>query len=115
MLGLFGGYGFRGTIVFFTDSMHLPWILGFLIIIIEFIGSLSLIAGFASRIWSMLLIVLMLGIILTSHFSNGFFMNWTGNQKGEGFEYHLLVIGLCIATIINGSGTYSVDKIINKD
>lgn len=114
MLGLFGGYGFSGTMGFLTDNMHLPWIIGFLVIIIEFIGSLSLIAGFASRIWSALITILFIGIILTSHLDNGFFMNWFGNQKGEGYEYHLLIIGLSLTVIINGSGKYSVDKIISQ-
>jgi len=114
MLGLFGGYGFSGTMSFFTNTMHLPWILGFLIIVIEFIGALSLIVGLASRIWSALTIVLFLGIIFSSHLDNGFFMNWFGNQKGEGYEYHLLVIGLSIATFINGSGKYSVDENLIK-
>lgn len=114
MLGMFGGYGFSGTMGFFTDTMHMPWIIGFLVIIIEFLGALSLIAGFASRIWSALTIVLFIGIIFTSHIENGFFMNWFGNQKGEGFEYHLLTIGLSLATLVNGSGKYSVDERIVK-
>lgn len=115
MLGLFGGYGFSGTMSFFTGTMHLPWIIGFLVIIIEFFGSLSLIAGFSSRIWSAIIIIQMIGIILTSHIDNGFFMNWFGTQKGEGYEYHLLVIGLAIATVANGSGKYSVDGIIDSE
>lgn len=110
MLGLFGGYGFSGTMGFFTDTMHLPWLIGFLVIFIEFVGSLSLIAGFASRVWSIFIIVLMLGIIFTSHLNNGFFMNWFGNQAGEGYEYHLLLIGLSLATLIQGSGKLSVDE-----
>lgn len=110
MLGMFGGYGFSGTIGFFTDTMHLPWIIGFLVIIIEFVGALSLIAGFASRIWAALTIILFIGIIFTSHLDNGFFMNWFGNQKGEGYEFHLLVIGLSLATLINGSGKFSADE-----
>ena len=114
MLGMFGGYGFTGTMGFFTDTMHLPWIIGFLAIIIEFVGALSFIAGFASRIWSALTIILFIGIIFSSHLDNGFFMNWFGNQKGEGFEYHLLIIGLSIATQINGSGKYSVDERLIK-
>lgn len=114
MLGMFGGYGFSGTMGFFTNTMHLPWIIGFVIITIEFIGSLLLIAGFASRLWSALTIFLMLGIIFTSHIDNGFFMNWFGNQKGEGYEYHLLIIGLSLATLVNGSGKYSIDELIVK-
>lgn len=114
LLGMFGGYGFSGTMGFFTGTLHLPWLIGFLVIIIEFVGSLSLIAGFASRIWSFAMIILMLGIIFTAHIDNGFFMNWYGNQKGEGFEYHLLFIGLSLATLVNGSGKYSVDNILSK-
>ena len=115
LLGMFGGYGFSGTMGFFTETMHLPWIVGFLVIIIEFLGALAFIVGFASRIWSFLTFILMLGIIFTSHIDSGFFMNWFGNQKGEGYEYHLLVIGLCFATLVNGSGKYSLDKFITKD
>lgn len=115
MLGMFGGYGFNGTMGFFTDTMHLPWIIAFLVIIIEFFGSIALIAGFASRIWSAAIIVLFIGIIFTSHTEHGFFMNWQGTQKGEGYEYALLVIGLSLATLIHGSGKFSVDeKIANR-
>ena len=110
MLGIFGGYGFSGTMGFFTDTMHLPWLIGFLVIIIEFFGSLSLIAGFASRLWSVLVTIEMLGAVITTHGNNGFFMNWAGTQKGEGYEFHLLIIGLALATFINGSGKFSADE-----
>ena len=110
MLGAFGGYGFSGTMGFLTNTMHLPWLIGFLVIVIEFIGSLSLIAGFASRVWSALVIIEMLGAVITTHVNNGFFMNWAGNQKGEGYEFHLLMIGLALATLINGSGKFSADE-----
>lgn len=114
MLGMFGGYGFSGTMGFFTETMHLPWIIGFLVIIIEFIGAIALILGFASRIWSALIIILFIGIIFTSHLDFGFFMNWFGNQKGEGYEYHLLIIGLSFALLINGSGKNSIDNLIEE-
>jgi putative oxidoreductase len=114
MLGIFGGYGFSGTMNFFTNTLHLPWLIGFFVIIIEFVGALCLIAGFASRVWSGLVIILFFGIIFTSHIDNGFFMNFFGTQKGEGYEYHLLVIGLSLATLINGSGKYSVDESLSK-
>lgn len=114
VLGWFGGYGFSGTMGFFTGAMHLPWILGLLIIIIEFIGAIALILGLASRIWAISIMVLFLGIIFTSHLDNGFFMNWLGNQKGEGYEYHLLIIGLALALLINGSGKYSLDELLSR-
>jgi len=112
MLGWFGGYGFSGTMGFFTGTLHLPWIVGLMVILIEFIGSISLIAGLASRWWAALTIVLMTGIIITSHLGNGFFMNWFGSQKGEGFEYHLLVIGLALSSVLTGSGKFSIDRVL---
>ena len=114
LFGWFGGYGFAGTMNFFTGTVHLPWIIGFIVILLEFFGMLLLIAGFAGRIWSALTIALMTGILLTSHLDNGFFMNWFGNKKGEGFEFDLLVIGLSIATLINGSGKFSIDSYIAR-
>ena len=114
MLGIFGGYGFAGTMGFFTNTLHLPWLIAFLVIIIQFFGSVSLIAGFASRLWSIAIMVVFIGTIFTAHIGNGFFMNWYGTQKGEGFEYALLVIGLSMATLINGSGRYAIDNMILK-
>lgn len=114
LFGMFGGYGFEGTMGFFTDTMHLPWIIGFTVIIIESFGSLSLILGLASRLWASLMIAVMIGAITTSHLQNGFFMNWFGSQKGEGYEYHLLVIGLALATMVVGSGKYSLDRLFAK-
>lgn len=114
MLGLFGGYGFSGTMAYFTDTLHLPWLIGFSVILIEFVASLCLILGLGSRICSALIILLFLGIIFTSHLDYGFFMNWYGNQKGEGYEFHLLVIGLSLATLVNGSGKYALDQRLNK-
>lgn len=110
LLGWFGGYGFTGTMNFFTTTAGLPWIIAFAVIVIEFFGALCFITGFATRVWSVLVIMLMTGIILTSHLQNGFFMNWFGNQPGEGFEYHLLVIGLATALLIKGSGRISIDE-----
>jgi putative oxidoreductase len=112
MFGLFGGYGFKTTMKYFTETVQLPWFIGLLVILIEFVGAVGLILGFGSKIWAALLIILMLGAIITTNYSNGFFMNWFGNQKGEGFEYHLLVIGLCFALIVTGSGKLALDNIV---
>jgi putative oxidoreductase len=56
----------------------------------------------------------MLGAIITTNYKSGFFMNWFGTQTGEGFEYHLLIIGICIALLFTGSGRYSIDGIIHS-
>lgn len=114
LFGWFGGYGFSATMDFFTKSMKLPWIISVLVILIEFLGSAGLILGFVSRVWAFLLIIVMSGAIYTTNMKNGFFMNWFGNQSGEGYEYHLLVIGMCIAIVLTGSGKYSIDNLIQK-
>ncbi len=115
MLGMFGGYGFSATMGYFTSAMHLPAILAFLVICTEFFGALFLIFGFATRISAALMIILMLGIFITGpHLQNGFFMNWTGQQPGEGYEYHLLVIGISLALLVTGGGRFAVDRRIAK-
>jgi putative oxidoreductase len=109
LLGWFGGYGYTGTMGYFTGTLKLPYWLGLLVIITEFFGALSLIAGFAGRFWAVAMILLMTGIVITSHWGNGFFMNWFGSAPGEGFEYHLLAIGLALVVLFEGSGKWSVD------
>ncbi len=110
--GGLGGYGYTGMMGYFTGSLHIPFLLAFMVILTEVVTPVFLIIGLGSRIASSLLILLMLGIIYTTHFQFGFFMNWLGNQKGEGYEYHLLYIGLAIAVVLNGSGKYSLDGIL---
>jgi len=114
MLGWFGGYGFNGTMGFLTGTAGLPWIMAFLVIAIEFFGAIALIVGFATRIVAVGIISLFTGIIATSHLQNGFFMNWYGNLKGEGYEFHLLIIGMAIALLISGAGKWSVDYALQK-
>jgi len=114
MLGWFGGYGFNGTMGFLTGTAGLPWIIAFLVIAIEFFGAIALIVGFATRIVAVGIISLFTGIIVTSHLQNGFFMNWYGNLKGEGYEFHLLVIGIAIALLVSGAGKWSVDYALQK-
>lgn len=115
LFGAFGGFGYKATMNFFTESMKLPWIISLAVILIEFFGSVGLVVGFASRIWAAGFIIIMTGAILTTNAKFGLFMNWFGNQEGEGFEYHLLVIGMCIALLIAGSGNYSIDQLIKAD
>jgi len=112
LLGWYGGFGFSGTMGFFTEAMHLPWIVTLLVIAGEFFGSLGLIAGLLTRFTAASFIVIMLGAITTSHLQHGFFMNWFGKQQGEGYEYHLLVIGIGLALLVTGAGKWSVDKVI---
>jgi putative oxidoreductase len=114
MLGWFGGHGFTGTMNFFTGTMHIPAVFAFLAILAEFAGALGLIAGLFSRVAAFGIASVMTVAILTSHVANGFFMNWSGNQKGEGFEYHLLAIGLALIVLIHGGGKASLDSVLQR-
>lgn len=113
LFGWFGGYGFEGTMGFFTGVIGLPYVLALLIILAESIGMIALIAGFVSRVLSVSLIMIMLGAIITTHAQAGFFMNWSGAQAGEGYEFHLLVIALASVIALNGAGSYSADAYIH--
>jgi putative oxidoreductase len=114
LFGWFGGYGFDGTVGFFIHTIGLPYFLAVLIIAAESLGMIALIVGLFSRIMSAGLILIMLGAIFSMHEQFGFFMNWTGTQGGEGFEYHLLVIALSFVLVVNGSGAYSVDQALRN-
>jgi putative oxidoreductase len=110
MLGWFGGYGFSGTMGFFTNMMHIPAVFGFLAICAEFLGGMGLIVGALTRIAAFGIATNMVVAILMVHSHFGFFMNWTGQQKGEGFEYHLLAIAIAVVLMARGGGALSVDR-----
>jgi len=114
LLGWYGGPGFSGTMGMFTGYLHIPAPLAFLAIAAEFFGGLGLIVGFLTRIAAFGITVNMLVAIATVHRSFGFFMNWTGAQKGEGFEYHLLVLAMTAFLMIRGAGAFSADRAISK-
>ncbi len=112
MLGWFGGGGISGTMNYFTKQQHLPKFVALMVICVEFFGSLGMILGFATRIWAISIFCLFLGIIFTTPLKQNFFMNWNGSQKGEGYEYNLLMLGLALATLISGGGSWSMDLLL---
>ncbi len=111
VLGWFGGHGFKNTLKFFTDS-GIPAVFALLAIAAEFLGPLGLMVGLLARVAAFGIACVMLVAIITVHWPYGFFMNWFGNQKGEGFEFHLLALGIAIALIIGGAGAWSVDSFL---
>jgi len=115
MLGWFGGYGFSGTYGFMTAKLGVPGIFAVLAILAEFVGALALIAGIGSRIAALGIAAVMLVAIGMVHLSHGFFMNWTGAQGGEGFEYHLLALALAAIVLVKGGGKGSVDRALTSD
>lgn len=110
---MFGGYGFTATVEYFV-STGIHSIVAVLIILGESFGALFLILGLISRISASGIAIIMLGAILMVHWENGFFMNWFGSQAGEGFEYHLLALGLALIVIVKGGGRWSLDSGMSK-
>lgn len=114
VLGWFGGYGLQGTLDFFTHTMGIPLVFAVLAIAAEFLGSLGLITGLFTRVAAFGIACNMVVAIFTVHLHNGFFMNWSGKQAGEGFEFHLLVIAIALALMIKGGGRWSMDRLFKS-
>jgi putative oxidoreductase len=110
-LGWFGGHGFKGTLKYFTGS-GIPAVFALLAIAAEFLGPLGLAFGLLTRVAAFGIACVMLVAIVTVHWQHGFFINWYGNQKGEGIEYHLLVLGIAITLMIIGAGAWSLDGLL---
>src|ERR1700748_1997505 len=111
VLGWFGGYGVEGTMAFFTGKMGLPYAIALLPVLAEFLAPLALVFGFFTRIAALALGVNFL-VVTSVLLPNGFFMNWFGNQKGEGIEYVLLIFGMTLALVVGGAGRFSADRAI---
>lgn len=112
-LGWLGGYGFKGTMGYLTGTVGAPWIFAFLAIMAESVGAVMLITGFGTRVAALGLAGVML-VAAWQHRANGFFMNWTGAQKGEGIEFHLLALGMVVALLILGGGKWSLDSVLAR-
>ncbi len=110
LLGWFGGYGFDGTMGFFTQTMHIPSPVALLVILGESIGALALIAGLGTRLTAFGIASILVGAVLTTHVQVGFFMNWFGAQSGEGYEFHLLGLALATPLVVRGGGRYALDN-----
>lgn len=112
LLGWFGGHGFKGTMGFFTGSLKVPSVLALGVILIEFFAPIMLLIGLATRAAALAIAVVMIVAVFMVHWRVGFFMNWFGVQQGEGYEFHLLAVGIAVALLIGGGGAYAVDALI---
>lgn len=112
-IGWFGGYGYSATMDSFTSGMGIPAVFAFLAILAESAGALGLLTGFMTRIaaFGVGSVMLVAGFM---HKANGFFMNWSGSQAGEGVEFHILAIAMAVALIIGGGGRYSADRALTS-
>src|SRR5258707_11169814 len=114
MLGLYGGPGLASSMLTFTEHLHLPSTLAFLVIAGELLSGIGLIVGLFSRIAALVIALTMMGAIATVHFRFGLFLNWFGSQKGHGIEYHLLAIALALVVTVKGAGAFSLDSLVHE-
>ena len=111
-LGWFGGHGFGATMQSFTGQMEIPAVFAFLAITAEFFGPLTLVLGLFTRLAAFGIGTTIAVAAFKVHLANGFFMNWSGQQKGEGFEYHILVFAIALALMFKGGGRWALDSLI---
>src|SRR5205823_6858406 len=114
MLGWYGGPGLSGSMRTFTEHLRLPSALAFLVIAGELFGGIGLIVGLFSRIAALFIALTMVGAIATVHFRFGLFLNWFGGQEGHGIEYHLLAIALALVIVVQGAGSFSLDRLLHE-
>lgn len=114
LLGWFGGPGVAGTIGHFRHDFSIPAVVTLLVIAAEFFGALALITGFMTRFSAASIAMVMLGAVYFDHWHVGFFMNWFGQQAGEGFEYHILAIAQALALVVLGGGWLSIDALLHR-
>ena len=112
-VGWFGGYGFDATMGYF-GTLGIPALFAFLAIAAESAGAIALITGFATRIAAFGVGATITVAALMAHVQNGFFMNWSGQQKGEGIEYHILLVAVSLVLMAGGAGRYSLDRLFSR-
>jgi putative oxidoreductase len=112
MLGWYGGVGLGSSMRTFTEHLHLPSALAFLVIAGELFSGIGLIVGLFSRIAALVIVLTMVCAIATVHFRFGLFLNSLGSQKGNGIEYHLPAIALALVLVVKGAGAFSLDRLV---
>ena len=113
ILGIWGGHGLTSMMESFEGWFGIPPAISFLVAIAEFFGAIALILGFFSRFMAGSIMLVMLGamyFVVNQHF----FMNWYSLPRGEGFEFHLLALGLGLIVLVKGGGKLSLDLVIQE-
>ena len=114
LFGWFGGQGLRNTLRSFREGLGIPAPLAALAVATEFLGGVGLIVGFLSRLAALGIAATMIVAILAVHGKFGFFMNWYGEKRGHGVEYHILVLALALVVLLNGAGAFSLDQAVYR-
>ena len=113
VLGWFGGYGWSGTMQFFTQTLHIPAPLAVIVFLAEFLGGIALILGAFTR-WAALLLAGEMAIAaIQVHLPHGFFLNWANAPNvGHGIEYNVALVGATLALVVTGGGRLSLDAML---
>jgi len=116
LFGLWAGPGIGAggldlTAQFFAGTgLNPAFLLAVVAGIIETAGGLLLVAGYATKVATSLLIAEMLVAMWKVHWSNGFFLNWAGAaDRGPGLEFSLVVVGGLVCLLLTGPGEWSID------
>lgn len=104
---------FGDMLTILETNYHLPVGIGALVILIEFFSPLLLLFGAFTRINAGLLAIVLFGAAFY-HLENGFFMNWFGNQAGEGIQFSVLYVLSALALVITGGGKWALDSMIKQ-
>ena len=94
---------------FGSMGFPLPALQAYMAASTEALGVLLLTIGFATRLISIPLIVVMIVAILTVHLGNGF------SSGDNGFEIPLYYMLMLFVLVAHGAGKFSVDHILHKD
>ncbi len=94
-----------GTVGFF-ESIGLPGLLAYVVILAELVGGLALIAGFKTREIALALSVILIGSIYTPHYAAGFFFS----NQGGGWEFPAFWALTLWALALLGDGAYALGK-----
>jgi putative oxidoreductase len=111
LLGLFGGPGLTATLKHFETHLGIPPVFTLLAIIAEFGGGIGVLIGLFTRFSAFGIAATMAVAIFKVHWVHGFFLN---SPKGQGFEYCLALLGMALALVASGGGSWTFDRIILK-
>jgi putative oxidoreductase len=104
-----------GTMRYY-DGLGVPHPLAWLAIVAEFCGGLGLMIGMLSRIAAFGVGCTMVVAVFLRHLPYGYLMNWHGGLPfgTEGYEYHTLAVGMALAVMLEGAGSFSIDRVLSR-
>lgn len=115
LLGAFGGQGLGATIKAFEEGLGIPPALTLLVVITEFAGGIAVVCGFLTRLAALGIASVMAVAIYMVHGANGFFLNARCVPgQGHGIEFNVALMGMALALVFMGAGSWSIDRLIWK-